>query len=172
MANLKMVPKGASVLRKKATPIKKNTPEIEKLVRDMFDLMYEIDGIGLAASQVGVSKRVIVIDVGEYDQLSPSPIALVNPKIIDRSDEEVIAEEACLSVPESSGPVKRAKRVTVKAMTLDGEKITIEGVDLMARVLQHEIDHLEGRLFIDRINEEDTKLFKKQQTRSIFGNSR
>lgn len=169
MAKLEMAPTNSPVLRKKASKIKEITPEIKEFVKDMFDTMYETEGIGLAAPQVGVSKRVIVIDIEELDSLNP-PIALINPKIIEKSDEEEIAEEGCLSAPEDAGPVRRARRVTVEAMTVDGEEITIEGVGLMARVLQHEIDHLEGTLFIDRINEKDNKLFKKQKAKSIFGN--
>lgn len=167
MAILEMAPKDSPVLRKKASEVKKITPEIKKLIEDMFDTMYATDGIGLAAPQVGVSKRIIVVDIEEHDQFYP-PIALINPKIIEWSDEENIAEEGCLSVPGPTAPVRRAERVTVEAMTVDGKEITVEGVGLMARVLQHEIDHLKGKLFVDRVKEEDKKLLKKQRAKSIF----
>lgn len=169
MAKLKVFTAPAPILRKKAAPVTKITPKIRELVKGMFELMYETEGIGLAAPQVGISQKIIAIDIEEYDPLEPPPMVLVNPKIIDWSDEAEIAEEGCLSLPEILNPVRRAKRVTVEAMMLSGETIVFEGEELMARVLQHEIDHLEGILFTDRVNEEDTKLFKKQKARSIFG---
>jgi len=169
MSNFKIETKGSDVLRKKAKPIKEITPEIKKLAEEMFDIMYRTNGIGLAAPQIGISKRIIVIDIEEYDELNPPPMVLINPKIIARSDEEQLAEEGCLSVPELTGPIRRANYVKVEATNLDGKKVIIEGEGLMARVLQHEIDHLNGTLFVDRLNEEDDKLFKKQRARSIFG---
>jgi len=145
MAILEIKIYGAPILREKSKPVKKITPEILNLVQDMTETMYATSGIGLAAPQVGVSKRIIIADGGEE-----GVIALINPKIVDEEG-EAIAEEGCLSLPDIYAKVKRSSQVTVEALDLDGEQIKITKKNLIARVLQHEIDHLEGVLFIDRI---------------------
>lgn len=145
MAILEIKIYGAPILREKSKPVKKITPEILKLVQDMTETMYAASGIGLAAPQVGVSKRIIIADGGEE-----GVIALINPEIVDEEG-EAIAEEGCLSLPDIYANVKRSSQVTVEALDLDGEEIKITKENLIARVLQHEIDHLEGVLFIDRI---------------------
>lgn len=136
---------GESVLREKSLPVKEITPEILNLIRDMAEIMYATSGVGLAAPQIGVSKRIMVID-GEEDGL----IVLINP-IIVKSEGEVIEEEGCLSIPEVYSKVKRSLKVTVKALNENGEPIELTKEGLIARALQHELDHLEGILFIDRI---------------------
>ena len=136
---------GQSVLREKSLPVKEITPEILNLIRDMAETMYATSGVGLAAPQIGVSKRIMVID-GEEDGL----IVLINP-IIVKSEGEAIEEEGCLSIPEVYSKVKRSLKVTVKALNENGEPIELTKEGLIARTLQHELDHLEGILFIDRI---------------------
>jgi peptide deformylase len=118
--------------------------ELRELVRAMAETMYAENGVGLAAPQVGVDKRVIVFDVD--DRLA----ALCNPVITEFGDETVVDEEGCLSVPGVNVPVERSRRVVCQGLTIEGREITIEAEDLLARVLQHEIDHLDGILILDR----------------------
>jgi peptide deformylase len=160
MADLKISRYGSDVLRKVAEPIEEITDEIRQLARDMLEKMYDSDGVGIAAPQIGVSKRIIIVDVDPYDP-SKNPIALINPEIVDRQGQES-AEEGCLSVPDIRGEVKRAERVTVEGLDLDGKKLRIEATELLARALQHEIDHLNGVLFIDHLSRLKHRLIKKQ----------
>jgi peptide deformylase len=145
MAILEIKEYGESILREKALSVKEITPEILSLIRDMAETMYTASGVGLAALQVGVPKRIILVD-GEEDGL----IVLINP-IIVKSEGEVVAEEGCLSVPDIYSQVKRSSKVTIKALNENGDPIEITEEGLTARALQHEIDHLDGILFIDRI---------------------
>ena len=145
MAILEIKEYGEPVLREKALPVKEITPEILNLIKDMAETMYADSGVGLAAPQVGISKSIITID-GEEDGL----ILLINPMIV-KSEGEVVAEEGCLSVPGIYSQVKRSSKVTVKALNENGDPIEITKESLTARALQHEIDHLDGILFIDRI---------------------
>ena len=145
MAILEIKEYGESILREKSLPVEEITPEILNLIKDMAETMYTASGVGLAASQVGVPKRIILVD-GEEDGL----IVLINPMII-KSEGEVAAEEGCLSVPDIYSQVKRSSKVTIKALSENGDPIEITNEGLIARALQHEIDHLDGILFIDRI---------------------
>jgi len=140
------------VLKKKAETVVEFNEEIRNLVNDMFETMYKRGGVGLAANQVGVLKRVVVIDLnsGKENQ-GKEKIVLINPEIVALEGEE-IKEEGCLSLPGLYRKVKRAAFVKVKAQNLDGEEFTIEGEGLLARALQHEIDHLNGIVFIDRLS--------------------
>lgn len=132
------------VLREQAKPVTKITPNIHKLLNDMADTMYDAEGVGLAAPQIGILKRVIVIDVGDDHGL----IEMINPEIVG-SEGEQFGPEGCLSIPGLRGDVKRAMKVTVKGLNRDGEEIEITGTELLARAFQHEIDHLNGVLFTD-----------------------
>jgi len=143
MAIYNIVRKEDPQLREKSKEVKVITPNILKLVKNMTETMYDASGVGLAAPQVGVLKRVIVIDVGE------GIIALINPEIIETSGEETDTE-GCLSCPGLLGEVTRAAKVKVKGLTPDGKEVTLEGEGLLARAFQHEIDHLDGILFIDK----------------------
>jgi len=134
---------GDPVLKKTARPVPKITKQIKILLDNMAETMNEADGVGLAAPQVGVSLRVVVIDVGD------GIIELVNPEIIESEGCET-AIEGCLSVPGMYGDVERFTCVTVKGMDRNGEPVTLRGDGLLARALQHEIDHLQGVLFIER----------------------
>ncbi|MFC1714701.1 peptide deformylase [Candidatus Poribacteria bacterium] len=159
MANLKLRKYGSDVLRQVAQPVEEITDEIRQLAEDMLKAMYDSDGVGLAAPQIGVPKRIVVIDANPNDPFS-EPIALINPEIVERSG-QADAEEGCLSVPEVSGEVERAEKVTVEALNLDGEKVRIEATELLARVIQHEIDHLNGVLFVDHLGRLKQQLIKK-----------
>ena len=160
MAILDLQITDAPVLRQKATPVRKIDAELLQLIEDMFDTMYNVQGIGLAAPQVGVSQRIIIVDIEDAHPECP-PIALINPIIITASG-EALAEEGCLSLPERRGIVRRATTVHVTGVLPNGAAIAFEANDLMARVLQHEIDHLNGILFIDRLLPEDQALLESQ----------
>ncbi len=131
------------VLRKTCKPIKEITPNLLTLLDDMADTMYEANGVGLAAPQVGILKRAVVIDIGE------GLVELLNPVILETSGSQ-IDEEGCLSLPGKSAPVERPYYVKAKAMDREGNEFIIEGEELMARTLCHEIDHLDGILYIDK----------------------
>ncbi len=135
-------------LRTVAKPVEQVTPEIQKLVDDMIETMYDEEGIGLAATQVDVHKRVVVIDISETrDQ----PMVLINPEITEKRGEDGI-EEGCLSVPGARALVPRAAEVTVKALDRDGKEFTFEADELLAICVQHELDHLQGKLFVDYLS--------------------
>jgi peptide deformylase len=163
MATLKILKYGSNILREVAQPVEEVTDDIRQLAENMLETMYTSDGVGLAAPQIGVSKRIIVIDVNPYDP-SAEPMALLNPEIVERQG-QAEAEEGCLSVPDIRGEVKRAEKVTVEALALDDKSVRIEGEDLLARALQHEIDHLNGILFIDHLGRLKQQLIKKQLRR-------
>lgn len=142
MALRKIRTEGDDILRKKSKYVSEITDNVKILVEDMIETMNEANGAGLAAPQVGILKRVVVIDVGD------GPFEMINPEIIE-SRGEVEAYEGCLSVPGKSGKVIRPEYVKAKATNLKGEEFIIEGENLLARAICHELDHLEGRLFID-----------------------
>jgi peptide deformylase len=141
---------GDDILRQKALPVLEITKTEQKLAEDMLATMYAApNGVGLAAPQVGALKRLIVIDINR-DKPMKTPLVLFNPEV-ERLEGEVIGEEGCLSFPDITAEVKRAARVVAVAQDIDGELIRVEGDGLLARALQHEIDHLNGVLFIDHI---------------------
>jgi peptide deformylase len=138
---------GSAVLRQETEPVTAVSDDIRRLIDDMFETMYVARGIGLAAPQVGRTERLTVVDV-DREGSQTSPIALINPTILVREG-TVRGEEGCLSIPDIYGDVERAARVVVRALDRDGQPFELEGTDLLARCLQHEIDHLHGKLFID-----------------------
>lgn len=148
MAVLKVIKAGDPILRQPTQPVTRITKRVSRLIDDMIETMYAVDGVGLAAPQVGVSKKIAVIDVGE------GPIALINPKIIEGSGEDIDVE-GCLSVPGKQAYVKRMATVKVQALNEKGKPVQIEAEGLLARALQHEIDHLNGILFTDLVDEKD-----------------
>jgi len=135
-------------LRKKAEKVQAVDGSIRKLVDDMLETMYESRGVGLAATQVNVHKRVIVMDVSEEKD---APICLINPEIIEKDGVEE-SEEGCLSVPGFFEKVKRAEHIRVKALNRDGQPFELEARDLLAVCVQHEMDHLDGKLFVDYLS--------------------
>ena len=146
MAVLRIVVEGEGVLRRKAQTVKRVTKRIQKLLNDMLETMHAADGVGLAAPQVGESLRVIVVDVGQ------GPLELINPQIVEAAGRHTDLE-GCLSIPGRVGYVTRAAEVTVTGLDRHGEPTRVHGTGLLARALQHEIDHLDGVLFIDRADE-------------------
>ena len=139
------------LLKRSAAPVALVDDGTRRLMDDMLETMYEADGLGLAAPQVGVLKRIVVIDVHAKDQ-PPAPMCLVNPEIVERSEETAVAEEGCLSVPEQYADVTRPKRVKVRYLDRDGLSREIEAEGILGVCLQHEIDHLEGTLFVDHLS--------------------
>ena len=136
---------GDPVLNKKCKEVKEMTPRIQELINDMFDTMYEANGVGLAAPQVGILKRIVVIDTTGED-----PIVMINPRIIETSGEQT-GQEGCLSVPGKAGIVTRPNYAKVKAYNEDMEEFIVEGEELLARALLHEIDHLDGHLYVEKV---------------------
>ena len=140
---------GSPVLRQKAAPVGAVDDEVRELVEDLFDTMRAAKGVGLAANQVGVARRVAVVDVGEED---PGPLVLIDPVIVSRSDEADTAEEGCLSIPDIFGEVRRPASVVIEALGRDGEAWRAELHGYKARAAQHEIDPLDGVLFLDYLS--------------------
>jgi peptide deformylase len=138
------------VLSKTGERVTEFTPELEQLVEEMFDSMYAAEGIGLAAPQIGISKQITVIDVS-FKERPEDKLVLINPEVLDREGRQV-EEEGCLSLPDIRAKVERAAWVKVRAQNVKGEHFEIEGEELLARALLHEIDHLHGVLFIDRVS--------------------
>lgn len=138
---------GDSVLTKKSRTVDKMTPRIGELITDMLDTMYDAMGVGLAAPQVGILKRIVVIDVGE------GPIVLINPEILETSGEQT-GDEGCLSVPGMAGQVTRPNYVKVKALDVNMNKQIYEGEGLLARAFCHEIDHLDGKMYTELVEGE------------------
>ncbi len=152
------------VLKKKAQPISNIDGKLQKLIDDMIETMYKSNGIGLAAPQVGVSKRLIVVDTSQRENKS-GLIVLVNPEIV-MSDGEILSEEGCLSLPGFLTRLKRKEKVLIKGLDREGKEVEIEGEGLLGRALQHEIDHLEGILLIDRISPLKRELFRRKYLKS------
>ena len=144
MAIRKIRELGDEVLTKPCKEVTKMTLRTKILINDMLDTMYEAMGVGLAAPQVGILKRIVTIDIGE------GPIVLINPEILETSGEQT-GEEGCLSVPGKAGPVTRPNYVKVKALNEDMEEIVLEGEELLARAFCHEIDHLDGKMYVDLV---------------------
>ena len=145
MSVYNIVTKEDKILRKISKPIPEITPNVKKMLDRMLETMYASNGVGLAAPQVGILKRAVVVDVGEG---GPGTLKLINPEIVERSGVQN-GPEGCLSCPNMWGEVRRSQYVKVKATNPEGEEIIVEGEDFLARALQHEIDHLDGILFID-----------------------
>ena len=147
------------ILRRKAVEVRNFDFSRSSLTENMFETMYDSKGIGLAAPQIGISQRLIVIDIEEIDADFP-PLALVNPTITESSGEE-LGEEGCLSLPDFRAIVRRFTEISINAQNIDGQAVHFSAQGLMARVLQHEIDHLDGILITDRLRPEDQELLEK-----------
>ena len=136
-------------LRTKATDVAEVNDNIKKIVDDMFETMYDENGVGLAATQVNIHQRIVVMDVSEDKS---EPITFINPEIIKKSDKTFINEEGCLSVPGCYAKVTRHETVTVSALDRDGKEFTLDGSELLSICIQHELDHLAGVLFVDYLS--------------------
>lgn len=147
---------GEEVLTKRCREVTEVTPRIKELIEDMLDTMYEANGVGLAAPQVGVLKRVVVIDTTGED-----PHILINPRIVESSGEQT-GQEGCLSVPGKSGQVTRPNYVKVVALDVKGKPFELEGTELLARAICHELDHLEGHLYVEKVEGELQNLTQEE----------
>jgi peptide deformylase len=152
MAVRRVVLLGEKALRDPGVEVEAFDDELRSLVSDMQETMYYAEGIGLAAPQIGVSLRVCVLDLRDEDDPTAGRWVLVNPVIVESSDEEDKAPEGCLSIPDMEDVVTRSSRVTVRGLDAEGAPVEVEAEGLLARALQHEIDHLDGVLFIDRLS--------------------
>lgn len=155
---------GSEVLRRRADEIEQVDDELRTLIDDMFETMYKAEGVGLAGPQIGVSRRVIVVDVHEE---GTEPFALINPRVVESDAEREKAEEGCLSIPGLTAAVERPVRVVVEGLDRTGQPLRVAGEGLLGRCLQHEIDHLDGVLFVDRVSALQRSMllrkWKKQQ---------
>ena len=147
---------GDEVLNKRCREVTEMTPRIATLIEDMIETMDHANGVGLAACQVGILKRIVVIDVGD------GPIVLINPEIIELAGEQE-GQEGCLSVPNKVGIVKRANYAKVKALNENMEEIVVEGEELLARAIQHEVDHLDGTLYVSKVEGELLNVTEEQE---------
>ena len=145
-------------LRKKATPVDEVNDQVRQTVVDMFETMYNAPGIGLAATQVNIQQQIIVIDVTENKS---APLCLINPEIIAKDGEEEM-QEGCLSLPGIFENVRRAEKITIKALDQQGQEITLEADSLLSVCIQHEMDHLEGKLFVDYLSPLKLQRIKKK----------
>ena len=140
---------GSPVLRQQAAAVAQVDDTVRGLVDDLFETMRAAKGVGLAANQIGVARRVAVVDIGDED---PPPLVLINPVIVERGEEDETAEEGCLSIPEIFGDVVRSDRVVVEALDQEGRRYRAEARGYKARAIQHEVDHLDGILFLDHLS--------------------
>jgi len=166
---------GNAVLRKQTEPVPASYPELNSLINDMYETMYHAEGVGLAAPQIGLSIRLLVIDLAPFKEDDPElgafKIAMINPTIIERSAEEVTAEEGCLSIPGIHEMVLRAEKIKIRYQDSDFKEYTEEFEGYKARVIQHEYDHLEGHLFTDRVTPLRRQLLKSRLTNIVKGKS-
>ena len=164
MAILDIVYYGNPKLEQVSEPVTEVTPEIRKLVKDMFETMYYTNGVGLSAPQIGVNKRILVIDTSGGNDRTKQ-VTLINPVVVDQNGEQK-GQEGCLSFPGLFADVVRSSNVKVRGLDLEGKQVEMEGSELLARALLHEIDHLDGILFIQRMKKADResiiKKWKKQ----------
>ena len=153
---------GDKILRKKVAKVTEIDDQVIGTISDMFETMRNANGIGLAANQIGMNKQIFVVDISPVEGYeSYKPLALINPKIVSRSDETVSIEEGCLSIPELREEIIRPKGINISFYDVNMKEQTIEADDLLARVMQHEFDHLRGVLFIDYLDDEMKKRYKK-----------
>ena len=151
------------VLKKISKPVGSIEKNTQKLIEDMFETMYDAPGVGLAAPQVGISTRILVIDVGrlENEVRQPDPKALLNP-IITLREEKIIWEEGCLSLPSLTLPMERSKKIIVEGLDISGKPVKYLAEDLLAVAFQHEIDHLDGKLLVDKLSHLKKDLYLKK----------
>ena len=150
-------------LREQAQEVEVVDDEVRALVADMFETMYDANGVGLAAPQLGISRRIVTIDTSPKQE-GVKPLALINPVIV-KVEGETVYQEGCLSIPGEAEDVTRAARVRVKALDRDGQPFEVEGTELLAIALQHELDHLEGTVFVDHVSALKRELIKRRMKR-------
>ena len=153
---------GDKILRKKVNKVKVVDKEIIELNTNMFDTMRNANGIGLAANQVGADRSIFIVDISNLEEYEETkPLVFINPRIVKRSEEQTVFEEGCLSIPDIRGDVERPEAITIEYLDADFKEQSIDADNLLARVIQHEYDHLLGILFTDLVDDEMKKRFKK-----------
>ncbi|MDH3359993.1 MAG: peptide deformylase [Desulfobulbaceae bacterium] len=167
MALLKILTYPDPILRQKAEPITVFDEELKTLVANMAETMYAAPGVGLAANQIGIAKQLLVIDITGSDAEEKELITLINPKI-SKGEGSAVDEEGCLSVVDYTANVKRFTKIWVEALDVDGNPLAFEAEDYFARVIQHEVDHLNGHLFIDWISSLKLSLYKKKRKKQLL----
>lgn len=164
---------GNAVLRKVAEPINADYSNLSSLINNMFDTMYHAEGVGLAAPQIGLPIRLLVIDLAPFKEDDPElgafKVVMINPEMLDRSEEQVAGEEGCLSIPGIHETVLRAQKITIKYVDTDFKEHIEEFEGYKARVVQHEYDHLEGNLFTDKVTPIRRQLLKSKLTNIVKG---
>ncbi len=165
MTKLKLYEYPHPILKEKALSIEKVDDKVRKFLDDMLETMYECNGCGLAAPQVGVLKRIVVVDVAHEDE-DPAPIYMVNPEIIWLAEEKKVCEEGCLSLPGQRAEVERPTAVKVKYLDYDGKEQILQADDFLAVAIQHELDHLDGILYIDHISRLKRQMLIKKLEKS------
>jgi peptide deformylase len=164
---------GNAVLRKVAEPIQPDYSNLSTLITNMFETMYHAEGVGLAAPQVGLPIRLVVIDLAPFKEDDPElgtfKVVMINPTIVERSEEEITMEEGCLSIPGVHESVSRAEKITIKYLDTDFNEHTEKFEGFKARVVQHEYDHLEGNLFTDKVSPIRRQLLKSKLTNIVKG---
>lgn len=168
MSVLPIVTYNDPILRKKAEPVQENSDQLQSLIDDMFDTMYNSSGVGLAAPQIGKLERVFVADIDvmveeDEEEETPGPLVFINPVIVDKSGEKIKMEEGCLSIPEVRDEVPRSEKITVNYLDRDFNPQTLNADGWLSRVIQHETDHLNGVLFIDYLS-----AFRKRIHKSLL----
>ena len=166
MAILEIIQFPHPVLKEKAQPVAGLNPELRRLIEDMIETMYHAPGVGLAANQVAAPKSIIVVDVSTEEE-PRNTLVIVNPRIVAMSEECGKGEEKCLSVPDYRAEVERAVKISVLGKDLKGEVLKLDAEGFLARVLQHEIDHLNGTLFIDRIGKLKRQRYVRQRKKAL-----
>jgi peptide deformylase len=166
MALLPITLYGDKILRKKVSPVKEVDLKTIELIKNMFDTMHNANGVGLAANQVGADKSIFIVDVSKVEGHEDSkPMIFINPEITERSEKLRIIEEGCLSIPDIRVEVERPESITIAYQDTDLKTHALKAENLLARVIQHEFDHVQGILFIDRIKEEVRKKLKRDLNR-------
>lgn len=165
LVKLNIVEFPEAILRQSAKPVEQFDAELDRLIDDMIETMYAAPGVGLAAPQVGVPLRLFVYDIGDGEQ-GRHPTVMINPTILERSGTQA-DEEGCLSVPDYRVVVRRASRVKIRGLDRQRKEVTLEGDGLLARLFQHETDHLDGHLLIDRISSLKRNVFLRRQRKRI-----
>ena len=165
MAKLKVYEYPHPILKKKAEKVDKVDDELRAFMDDMLETMYAYNGCGLAAPQVGISKRVVVIDIAREDE-EPNPLYMANPEIVWKSEETEVCEEGCLSLPEMRAEVERPARVKIRYLDYDGNECELLAEDFLAVAAQHELDHLDGVLYIDHISRLKRQMLVKKLEKS------
>jgi len=153
---------GDKILRKEVEKVKKVDNEVIELIANMWETMRNARGVGLAASQVGADKKIFIVDISQVEDYEDTkPTVFINPEIVEYSDEKVIIEEGCLSIPDIRADVERPEKIKIRYLDTDMNEVILEADEMMARVIQHEYDHLLGILFTDLVDEETKKKLKR-----------